>query len=490
MNSIFSKKKVIISFVCGIFILLNMSNVLSAENTKLEYLEEEAKTDEIQQQTKLNEQNIIKNSNSTLANETKATENSNDTFAEDDTFSTGGYVGGDQGDNDLSDKAIKKEYASGRSEFLDLSFSHDAGSGLTEEKAVEETTRDGVELNKNDLEKTIEVVESAEYQQPILFMSSGVPMRSVVSGANTGQLSASQKAQLKMISHINNNVDKVRYTNNKVLNTNIQNSFKNNVGSANNSIWYSINMNMLNDRDDLTKSSNGFTLLNFGYNFSYIDNIDSSVVVSFNQTKSDLKMYSKDIPVNTYDFALSLFNRYDFGSDIILSSMLSYNYNIVKDRRTKNIRYGYIDEISGYTISNFTKPTHKKHYNDLALSLSVLHSYDVLNNVKLTSEIAADYFTTHKLHNILILSPMFGVGTINGFYHNTLFPVIYVKYNTNVNTKKIQVSDTKKVNLDKDNVEYGIRTKIGLNDATNILFIYSGDSNRNNNVGVNVGVEF
>lgn len=352
-----------------------------------------------------------------------------------------------------------------------------------------------VAINNEELlaELDNEIQEIVEIQQPSLFMSPKILVRLF----DKEQLSASQQAQLKTISYINNNIDKVRYTNNKRLNANIQNTFKDNIindgkniGNINDSMWYSINMDMSNDRDDLTKSSNGSTLINFGYNFNYIDNIDSSVAISFNQTKSDLKMYSKDIPVNTYDFALSLFNKYDFGNDIVLSGMLSYNHNIVKDRKTKNIKYDYVDENADYIISSFTKSTHKKHYNDIALSLSAVHNYNILDNVKLTSGITADYFTTYKVNNALILSPMFEVGSVNGFYHNMLFPVVYVKYNANTNNKNIRVSDNRKVNLDKNNMEYGIKTKVGLTDKANVSFIYSGDSNRNNNIGANVGIEF
>ena len=367
---------------------------------------------------------------------------------------------------------------------------------------IEETTEteEDTTLNKDNLEEVVEIEESIEPQeQP---STSALPKTTMMRSASprgtvNNQLSYSQQAQLKTISYINNNVDKVRYTNNKRLNTNIQNTFKDNIvndgknaGNINDSMWYSINLDMANDRDNLTKSSNGSTLINFGYNFNYIDNIDSSVAISFNQTKSDLKMYSKDIPVNTYDFALSLYNKYNLGNDIVLSGMLSYNHNIVKDRKTKNIKYDYVDEGANYIISSFTKPTHKKHYNDIALSLSVLHNYNILDNVKLTSGVIADYFTTHKLHNALILSPTMEVSSVNGFCHNMLFPAVYVKYNANTNTKNIRVSDTRKVNLDKNNMEYGVKTKIGLSDKANVSFTYSGDSNRNNNIGANVGVEF
>ena len=85
---------------------------------------------------------------------------------------------------------------------------------------------------------------------------------------------------------------------------------------------------------------------------------------------------------------------------------------------------------------------------------------------------------------------MFEVGSVNGFYHNILFPVVYVKYNANTNNKNIRVSDNRKVNLDKNNMEYGIKTKVGLTDKANVSFTYSGDSNKNNNIGANVGVEF
>ena len=357
------------------------------------------------------------------------------------------------------------------------------------------------EGDKNEellIELDNELQEATNIQQPELFSSPRILMRSSRPRTTiNNQLSLSQQAQLKTISYINNNVNKVRYINNKRLNTNIQNTFKDNIvndgknaGNINDSMWYSINLDMANDRDNLTKSSNGSTLINFGYNFNYIDNIDSSVAISFNQTKSDLKMYSKDIPVNTYDFALSLYNKYNLGNDIVLSGMLSYNHNIVKDRKTKNIKYDYVDENADYIISSFTKPTHKKHYNDIALSLSVLHNYNILDNVKLTSGVIADYFTTHKLHNALILSPTMEVSSVNGFYHNILFPAVYVKYNANTNNKNIRISDNKKVNLDKNNMEYGVKTKIGLSDKANVSFTYSGDSSKNNSVGANVGVEF
>ena len=337
--------------------------------------------------------------------------------------------------------------------------------------------------------------EPATFSSPRTMMRSAAPKRTVVN-----DLSASQKAQNAMLSSINNNVNRVRYTNNKNLNNSIYNSIKdnivndgNNAGSINDSMWYSINTDMLSNRDDKTKSSSGSVLVNFGYNFDFIDNVNSSVTVSFNQTKSDLKTYSKDIPVNAYNFALSLFNKYNFGNDIVLSGMLSYNHNIVKDGNTKNIQYGYVDDSTGsYTTSNFTKQTNKKHYNDISLSVSALYNKVILDNVKLSSGFDVNYFTTNKFHNALTLSPVMELGSVNGMYNNLLFPVVYVKYNTNINNKNININNgsNNKVKLDKSNAEYGVKTKINLPNKLNCVLSYSNDSNRNNNFGANVNINF
>lgn len=354
---------------------------------------------------------------------------------------------------------------------------------------------------KNQQEEITVKVESAEetteepttFSSPRTMMKSAAPKRTVVN-----DLSASQKAQNAMLSSINNNVNRVRHTNNKNLNNSIYNSIKdnvindgNNAGSINDSMWYSINTDMLSNRDDKTKSSSGSVLINFGYNFNYIDNIDSSITVSFNQTKSNIKTYSKDIPVNTYNFALSLFNKYNFGNDIVLSGMLSYNHNIVKDGNTKNIQYGYVDG-DDYITSNFTKQTNKKHYNDISLSVSALYNKVILDNVKLSSGFDINYFTTNKFHNALTLSPVMELGSVNGMYNNLLFPVVYVKYNTNINNKNININNgsNNKVKLDKSNAEYGVKTKINLPNKLNCVLSYSNDSNRNNNFGANVNINF
>lgn len=471
INSILNKKKTILSFICNVFILLRVNNVLAIETNVI--------NNNIEETTKISNDNTI---TTTSAEDIQVQQQENNNIVE--TTET-------VKSSDILE--ANKEVITETQEPMLFAMNKNNIEEITETE--EDTT-----LNKDNLEEVVEIEESIEPQeQP---STSALPKTTMMRSASprgtaNNQLSPSQQAQLKTISYINNNVDKVRYINNKRLNTNIQNTFKDNIvndgknaGNINDSMWYSINLDMANDRDNLTKSSNGSTLINFGYNFNYIDNIDSSVAISFNQTKSDLKMYSKDIPVNTYDFALSLYNKYNLGNDIVLSGMLSYNHNIVKDRKTKNIKYDYVDENADYIISSFTKPTHKKHYNDIALSLSVLHNYNILDNVKLTSGVIADYFTTHKLHNALILSPTMEVSSVNGFYHNMLFPAVYVKYNANTNNKNIRISDNRKVNLDKNNMEYGVKTKIGLSDKANVSFTYSGDSNRNNNIGANVGVEF
>ena len=369
-------------------------------------------------------------------------------------------------------------------------------------KTLETLQKNEEEENTNEellVELDKELREVVETQNPSLFSSPRTMMRSAaLKRTVVNDLSASQKAQNAMLSSINNNVNRVRYTNNKNLNNSIYNSIKdnivndgNNAGSINDSMWYSINTDMLSNRDDKTKSSSGSVLVNFGYNFDFIDNVNSSVTVSFNQTKSDLKTYSKDIPVNAYNFALSLFNKYNFGNDIVLSSMLSYNHNIIKDGNTKNIQYGYVDG-DDYITSNFTKQTNKKHYNDISLSVSALYNKVILDNVKLSSGFDINYFTTNKFHNALTLSPVMELSVINGIYNNLVFPVVYVKYNTNINNKNININNgsNNKVKLDKSNAEYGVKTKINLPNKLNCVLSYSNDSNRNNNFGANVNINF